>query len=77
MDQPSHTEEEEVPKKRGRQGGAKRDNKSTLFKIISQFKPTNLVVGSNIELLAERWNLASQQLSRIFSQENVQLHEEA
>ena len=40
----SHTEDEEVPKKRGRQSGAKSYNKTTLFKIISQFKPTNMVV---------------------------------
>ena len=40
----SHTEDEEATKKyRGRQSGAKSNNKSTLFKIISQFKPTNMV----------------------------------
>ena len=38
-----HTEDEEVPKKHGRQCGAKSCNKST-FKIISRFKPLNMVV---------------------------------
>ena len=74
----SHTEDEEAPKKRGRQSGAKGYNKTTLSKIISQFKPTNMVV------VAEQYRMACGELEprqpaviKNFFQENVQFHEEA
>ena len=51
----SHTEDEEAPKKRGRQSAAKGYNKITLLKIISQFKPTNMVVWATV---AEQYRMA-------------------
>ena len=75
----SHTEDEQVPKKRGRQSGAKSYNKTTLLKNISQFKPTNMVVWATV---AEQYRIAcgdspTSSHEEIFFQENVQLHEEA
>ena len=55
----SHTEDEEAPKKRGRQSGAKGYNKHTLFKIITQFKPTNMVVWATV---AEQYRIACGEL---------------
>ena len=69
-----------MQKKRGRQSGAKSYNKSTLFKIISQFKPTNMVVWAAVP---EQYRItcgeleSRQQSSRNFFQEIVQFHEEA
>ena len=37
-------DEFEPPKKRGRQAGAKRYNKHTLYKRVSQLKPTNMLL---------------------------------
>ena len=54
----SHTDEE-APKKRGRQSGAKSYNKSTLFKIISQFKPTKMLVWATV---AEQYQIACGEL---------------
>jgi len=54
-----HTEEPEPPRKRGRQAGAKTYNKATLFKIISQCKPTNMVVWATV---AEQYRTACGEL---------------
>jgi len=78
----SHIEDEEAPKKRGRrQSGAKGYNKTTLLKIISQFKTTNMVVWATV---AEQSRMACGELEprqpadiKNFFQENVQFHEEA
>ena len=78
---PIHNEDEDVPKKRGRQCGAKSYNKSTLFKIMSQFKPANMLVWAT---LAEQYRVSCGELEscqpsviKKFFQENVQLYEEA
>ena len=55
----SHTEDEEAPKKRGRQSGAKGYSKTALLKIISQFKPTNMVVWATV---AEQYRIACGEL---------------
>ena len=55
----SHIEDEEAPKKRGRQSGAKGYDKTTLFKIIIQFKPTNMVVWTTV---AEQYRIACGEL---------------
>jgi len=55
----SHTEDEELPKKRGRQSGAKSYNKTTLLKNISQVKPTNMVVWATV---AEQYRIACGEL---------------
>ena len=77
----SHTEDEKVTQKRGRQSGAKSYNKTTLFKIISQFKPTNMVVWATV---AEQYRIVCGELEshqpaviKKNFQENVQFHEEA
>ena len=50
---------EEPPKKRGRQAGAKTYNKQTVFKLISQLKPTNMVLWGTV---AEQYRIACGEL---------------
>ena len=39
---------EEPPKKRGRQHGAKTYNQQTLFKLVEQYKPRNMVLWGTV-----------------------------
>ena len=58
---------EEPPKKRGRQAGAKTYNKQTVFKLISQLKPTNMVLwGTDAVIIDQHGNRGChKQLSHI------------
>jgi hypothetical protein len=40
--------DQDMPKKRGRMTGAKTYNKPTLYNLVAQFKPTNMVLWSTI-----------------------------
>ena len=40
--------EPEPPKKRGRQAGAKTYSKQTLYKLINQYKPSNMVLWGTV-----------------------------
>ena len=49
----------EVPKRRGRAAGAKTYNKKTLYKLVKQYKPTNMVLWATI---AEQYRVACGEL---------------
>jgi len=49
----------EVPKRRGRAAGAKTYNKKTLYKLVKQFKPTNMVLWG---IIAEQYRVACGEL---------------
>ena len=42
------TNNEESPKKRGRQAGAKTYNQQTLYKLVEQYKPRNMVLWGTV-----------------------------
>jgi hypothetical protein len=50
---------EELPKRRGRMAGAKTYNKPTLLKLVSQYKPTNMVLWGTV---AEQYRIACGEL---------------
>ena len=49
--------DQDMPKKRGRMTEAKTYNKPTLFKLVAQFKPNNMVLWSTIRVLLIRVEL--------------------
>ena len=49
----------EVPKRRGRAAGAKTQNKKTLYKLVKQYKPTNMVLWG---IIAEQYRVACGEL---------------
>ena len=49
----------ELPKKHGRLAGAKTYNKQTLFKLVKQYKPSNMVLWGTI---AEQYRVACGEL---------------
>ena len=51
--------DQDMPKKRGRMTGAKTYNKPTLYKLVAQFKPTNMVLWSTI---AEQYRISCGEL---------------
>ena len=58
------SDDEEPPKLRGRQAGAKSYNQQTLYKLIVEYKPRNMVLWATLQLIIDDEAASSRNASK-------------